>query len=132
MKTVTAAIALLITGTQMSWGALRVAFPAQNPAKLSIPAFASTSGKDKVIEYGCPIEQEHRLESSRKMTMQTLVSECVEQVSQVAAAKPEVAGVIRASVIAPDVTFQELADGSRIVNGTIFIQVIAAIRGTAQ
>jgi hypothetical protein len=132
MKTVNMAIAILVAGTQLSWGALQVAFAPQNPAKLTIPGFASTTGKTKIIEWGCPVDQERRQESSRKMALKNLVSECIEQVSQAAAAKPDVSGVIRASLIAPDVTFQEMADGSRIVNGTIFLQTVVAMNGTAQ
>jgi hypothetical protein len=132
MKTMNLALGLLMTGVQMSWGSLQVQFTPPNPNEFTVPAFAATSSKTKTIEWGCPIDQERRQESNRKMTMQSLVSECTEQVSQAAAAKPDVSGVIRTSVIAPDVTFQELADGSRIVNGTIFLQTVVAMNGAAQ
>jgi hypothetical protein len=132
MKKVSLAVAVLISAAQVSFGSLRIQFVPQNQPDLKIPTFAATSGETKVIEWGCPIDQEHRKESSRKMTLKTLVSECVEQVSQAAAQKPNVSGVIRTSLIAPDVTFQEMADGSRIVNGTIFLQTVVAMTPAGQ
>lgn len=132
MKIVNAAITILIAGTQMSFGALTTNFASPNLLKMDVPSFASTTGRTKTIEWGCPIDQEHRIEASRKMTLSTLVNECIEQVNHAAAAKPDVTGVIRTSLIAPDVTFQELADGSRIVNGTIFLQTVVAMNARGQ
>jgi len=132
MKTVNFAVALMLTGTQLTWGGLTAQFSSPNPSDFTVPAFAETTGQTKVIEWGCPIDQEHRQESSRKMTLKSLVSECMEQVSQAAAQKPNVSGVIRTSLIAPDVTYQELADGSRIVNGTIFLQTVVAMSANGQ
>jgi hypothetical protein len=132
MKIVNIAIALLVTGTQLGWGSLQMQFASINQAHFTIPTFAATSGQTKVIEWGCPIDQERRQETSRKMTLNTLVNECTEQVSQMAASKPNVTGVIRTSLISPDITFQELADGSRIVNGTIFLQTVVAMNASGQ
>lgn len=131
MKTLTLMTAILM-GSQLSWASLHVEFALKNQSNFPIPASVSTSGQTKTIEWGCPIDQEHREEPSRKMTLKSLVSECVEQVSQAATRKPNVAGVLRTSVISPDVTFRELPDGTRIVNGTIFLQTVVAMTGAAQ
>ena len=132
MRTLNVAIALVISGTQLSWGSLDARFASPNQSNFTVPSFASTSGQTKTIEWGCPVASEHRQEANRKVTLKTIVSECIEQVSEAAAAKPNVTGVIRTSLIAPDLTFEELADGSRIVNGTIFLQTVVALSPNAQ
>jgi hypothetical protein len=92
-----------------------------------IPSHFSTSGETKTLEWGCPIDNEHVEGENQKSVLNQLISQCLEQVSRAAEMKPEVAAVLQASVIAPNVDISEERKGFHLVNGTIFLQTIVAM-----
>lgn len=97
-----------------------------------IPSHFSTSGETKTLEWGCPINNEHVEGENQKSVLNQLISQCLEQVSRAAEMKPEVAAVLQASVIAPNVDISEERKGFHLVNGTIFLQTIVAMERTSK
>lgn len=86
------------------------------------------SGTTKTLEWGCPIENERVESDNKKAAVNHLISQCIEQVSRAAQAKPEVAAVIQASVIAPDLAVTKNTEGAHVINGTIFLQTVVMVR----
>lgn len=107
-------------------GALHVMLKSQKP-QIDIPYQFSISGETKTLEWGCPIENESVEAENKKSALNHLVAECLEQVSRAARLKPEVAAVIQASVIAPDLAFREERKGLHVVNGTIFLETVVSM-----
>jgi hypothetical protein len=93
------------------------------PKDLDIPAHFSMTGETKTLEWGCPIDNEQVEFDNKKAVLNRLISECLEQVSRAAEEKPEVAAVLQASVIAPNVFINDQGN----VNGTIFLQTVVSL-----
>lgn len=92
-----------------------------------IPLEFSISGETKTLEWGCPIDNEKVEAANQKSALNQLILECLEQVSRAAELKPEVAAVLQASVIAPNVAFREETKGIHRVNGTIFLETVVSL-----
>ncbi len=92
-----------------------------------VPSQFSISGETKTLEWGCPIDNETVKADNKKSVLNQLISECLAQVSEAAKSKPEVAAVLQASVIAPNVAIQEGANGMHVVNGTIFLETVVSL-----
>lgn len=101
--------------------------PPVNTPHFSIPAQYSISGETKTLEWGCPIDNEKVEADNQKSALNQLISQCLEQVSQAAKLKPEVAAVLQASVIAPNLAIKEETKGIHLVNGTIFLETVVSL-----
>ena len=93
------------------------------PEDIDITAHFSMTGETKTLEWGCPIDNEQVEFDNKKAVLNRLISECLEQVSRAAEEKPEVAAVLQASVIAPNVFINDQGT----VNGTIFLQTVVSL-----
>lgn len=91
---------------------------------LNIPAQFSITGETTTLEWGCPVEGETIMGDNRKAVLKELISQCLQQVTMAAEAKPEVAAVIHASVISPNLDIQETSKGVHYANGTIFLETV--------
>lgn len=98
----------------------------------AIPSQFSISGETTTLEWGCPIDNETRKAANPKTVLNELISECLEQVSRAAASKPEVAAVLQASVISPNVAIKEESSGVHTVNGTIFLETVVSLVRSAK
>lgn len=120
---------LMVLAISMPMGAMAsiskpfLSIPSQN----AIPSKFLGSGETTTLEWGCPIENEQVEADNQKSALNQLVSQCLEQVSRAAELKPEVAAVLRASVIAPSLTIKEETKGIHRVNGTIFLETLVSL-----
>ncbi len=104
--------------------ASRLTYPTSyEPKDADISAQFSMTGETKTLEWGCPIDNEQVEDENKKAVFTRLISECLEQVSRAAEEKPEVAAVLQASVIAPNIFINDQGT----VNGTIFLQTVVSL-----
>ena len=113
-----------------SWAGAMIALPEPGesfPAPALPPALSSHS-RTATLEWGCPVSDSVKSDSQAE-AVQTIRSECIEEVSRAAARKPGVMNVIDIRIVWPDIQDEQTQAGFHL-QGTFFLETVVLQRTT--